>query len=216
MVESPASLDIRAAYDTVAGDYARLLPDLRAETSLDRAMLATFAELTRTAALGPVGDLGCGTGRVAAHLHSLGVDVFGVDVSPAMIAVARRTYPHLRFDTGSITDLQLPDASLGGALAWYSTIHTPPQHLRGVFAEFARVLAPGGYLLVGFHVGHGQRPITQAYGHAVSFDAYDMTVEEVAKIAARAGLTIHTKLQRSAQGQEKRPQGSLIAAKPSP
>ena len=208
--------DTRAMYDTVASDYARLLPDLRAESALDRAMLATFAELTRTAALGPVADLGCGTGRVAAHLHSLGVDVFGVDLSPGTVGIARRTYPHLRFDVGSITALELPNASVGGVLAWYSTIHTPPQDLPTVFTEFARVLAPGGYLLVGFHVGDGQRLITEAYGHAVSIDAYDVSSEIIADLVVGAGFAVHTQLERIAQGREKRPQASLIAAKPSP
>ena len=203
-------------YDTVASDYSRLLPDLGAESALDRAMLAAFAELTRTAALGPVADLGCGTGRVAAHLHSLGVDVFGVDLSPGMVGIARRSYPHLRFDVGSITALELPDASVGGVLAWYSTIHTPPHDLPTVFAEFARVLVPGGYLLVGFHVGDDRRLITEAYGHAVSIDAYDVSSEMIAGLVVGAGLAVHTQLVRIAQGREKRPQASLIAAKPSP
>ena len=50
-----------------------------------RQVLATFAELTATAGLGPVADLGCGTGRITAHLESLGLDAFGVDLSPAMV-----------------------------------------------------------------------------------------------------------------------------------
>jgi len=152
-VDEPAHLSAtRATYDTVAVDYARLLPDLRAETHPDQAMLATFAELTTAAGLGPVADLGCGTGRITAHLDSLGVDAFGVDLSPAMVDLARRAHPNLRFDVGSITALDLSDATAGGVLAWYSTIHTPPQDLSGVFTEISRVLAPGGYLLVGFHL----------------------------------------------------------------
>lgn len=60
----------RTAYDSVAADYARLLPDLGVETGLDRAMLETFADLVAAAGLGPVADVGCGTGRITAHLHS--------------------------------------------------------------------------------------------------------------------------------------------------
>ncbi len=101
VVDEPAHLrTTRAAYDTVAVDYARLLPDLRAETPLDQAMLDTFVELTKAADLGPIADLGCGTGRITAHLGSLGVDVFGIDLSPAMVDVARRTHPHQHFDVG--------------------------------------------------------------------------------------------------------------------
>ncbi|MFZ0120625.1 MAG: class I SAM-dependent methyltransferase [Pseudonocardiaceae bacterium] len=44
---------------------------------------------------GPVADLGCGPGRLTAHLHSLGLSLLGVDLSPSMVALARRTYPDL-------------------------------------------------------------------------------------------------------------------------
>lgn len=177
-----------------------------------QAMLATFAELTTAAGLGPVADLGCGTGRIAAHLSSLGVDVFGVDLSTAMVDLARLSHPHLRFDVGSITALDLPGAVAGGVLAWYSTIHTPPQDLPCVFTEISRVLAPGGYLLVGFHVGDLPRTVT--YRDGVSVVAYDVTPEQVAHLARQAGLVVHTQLVRAAQGREKRPQASLIASRP--
>jgi len=214
-VDEPAHLSAtRATYDTVAVDYARLLPDLRAETRLDQAMLATFAELTTAEGLGPVADLGCGTGRITAHLDSLGVDAFGVDLSPAMVDLARRAHPHLRFDVGSITALNLSDAAAGGVLAWYSTIHTPPQDLSGVFTELSRVLAPGGYLLVGFHVGDGHRSRTVTYRDGVSVVAYDVAPERVADLARQAGLVVHTQLVRAARGREKRPQASLIASRP--
>lgn len=177
-------------------------------------MLATFAELTTAAGLGPVADLGCGIGRIRAHLDSLGVDAFGVDLSPAVVGIARRTYLHLRFDVGSITALDLSGAAAGGVLAWYSTIHTPPQDLPGVFAELSRVLAPGGYLLIGFHVGDGLRPRTVTYRDGVSVVGHDATAERVADRARQAGLIAHTQLVRAAQGREKQPQSSLIAARP--
>ncbi len=214
-MDEPAHLrTTRATYDTVAVDYCRLLPDLRAETPLDQTMLETFAALTKAADLGPVADLGCGTGRITAHLDSLGLDVFGIDLSSVMVDFARRIHQHLHFDVGSITSLDLPDAAAGGVLAWYSTIHTPPRDLPGVFAEFSRVLAPGGYLLVGFHVGDGNRPRTVTYREGASVDAYDLEPERVADLARQAGLVVHTQLVRAAQRREGQAQASLIAAKP--
>src|SRR6266511_3740800 len=50
--------------------------------------------------------------HVTAHLHGLGVDVFGIDLSPAMIDVARRDHPSLHFEVGSMTDLHRPGGPL--------------------------------------------------------------------------------------------------------
>ena len=114
----------RAAYDTVAGSYAELLAHELSAQPVDRAVLALFAELVPSG--GRVADLGCGPGRVTAHLSGLGVEVFGVDLSPGMVGEARRRHPGLRFDVGSMTALELPDGALTGIVAWYSVIHTPP------------------------------------------------------------------------------------------
>jgi SAM-dependent methyltransferase len=61
--------------------------------------------------------------------------------------------PDLRFDEGSLTAVDAADGALGGIVAWYSIIHMPPEELPVVFAEFRRVLAPGGHLLLAFQVG---------------------------------------------------------------
>jgi ubiquinone/menaquinone biosynthesis C-methylase UbiE len=148
----------RTGYDIVAEDYATLIPGLSAETSLDVAMIDDFAGRCLDAPTSPVADVGCGTGRVSAHLAARGVDVFGVDLSRGMIDVARRTHPQLRFEVGAMEDLPTQDAALGGLIAWYSLIHTAPGRLPAVVSEFARVLKPGGWLLTAFQAGEGQRP----------------------------------------------------------
>lgn len=105
------------AYDTVAADYAEQLKTLLAATPMDRAMLGVFAELVQDAGARPVADLGCGPGRVTGYLDSLGLDVFGVDLSPAMVEVARQTYPNLRFEVGPMTAVDRADGALGGIVA---------------------------------------------------------------------------------------------------
>lgn len=207
----------RVAYDAVAVDYERLLRDKLDAKPLDRAMLAAFSALVRASTAGPVADLGCGAGRVTAHLHALDVNAFGIDLSPGMIAVARRTHPGLRFDEGSMTALDLADESLAGAVAWYSTVHTPPELMPAVFAECHRVLAPGGHLLLAFKAGERLRRLERAYGHAVSLDVYWTPPARIAGLLRAAGFVMTAELVREPYGNE-RPhqgrQGFFIARRP--
>ncbi|SFW54467.1 class I SAM-dependent DNA methyltransferase [Amycolatopsis australiensis] len=214
MTEPDYVIQTRTAYDTVADSYAEAHRDALDANPWDRAMLGTFAELVGRS--GPVGDLGCGPGRVTGHLASLGLDVFGVDLSPGMVEVARRAHPDLRFEVGSLNALALDDGCLAGALAWYSLIHTPPELLAPVVTELARVLAPGGRLLAAFQVGDERRRITQGYGREVSFDAYRLPLDFVAGLCTAAGLTMEARLVREPEPpHEKTPQAYLLARKPS-
>ncbi|MFI9603449.1 class I SAM-dependent DNA methyltransferase [Streptomyces sp. NPDC052043] len=156
--------DTRTSYDTVAASYADLTRHLLDETPEERAVLALFADLVRAQGGGPVADVGCGTGRITAHLRQLGVDAFGIDLSPGMLEVARRDHPGLRFDLGTMTDLDLGDASMTGLVAWYSLIHVPDDEIDSVFAHFQRAVRPGGLLLLSFHVGGESRLKTEGYG----------------------------------------------------
>lgn len=93
---------MRESHDRVAGDYVERVPPPEELNRLSRAMPAGFAELVRTAGPGRVADLGCGPGRVTAHLAALGEPAFGVDLSPEMVGPTRRAHPDLRFAEGSM------------------------------------------------------------------------------------------------------------------
>jgi SAM-dependent methyltransferase len=210
--------DTRMAYDAVAADYARRYREELAGRPLDRAMLAGFAELVRAAGGGPVADIGCGAGRVTALLDGLGLAAFGIDLSPQMVAVARQAHPGLRFEVGSMLSLDLPDGGLGGILAWYSTIHVPDERLPGAFAEFWRVLAPGGYVLLGFQAGDEVVHHAQALGRPVSLDSRYRPPEAVAALLGQAGLAVQARLVREPDADgpfpERAQQACVLARKP--
>lgn len=112
---------VRESYDTVASDYFEQVQPPAELDPLSRGMLNVFAEVVRTADLGPVADLGCGPGKVTAYLAERQVPAFGIDLSPAMVELARSAYPDLRFSVGSMTSLPIEDEGLGG-----SSRTTPP------------------------------------------------------------------------------------------
>jgi SAM-dependent methyltransferase len=187
--------DARVSYDTDAAGYAEKVRGLLDGNPYLRASLALFAELVRDAGGGPVADVGCGPGYVTRHLHDLGVDAFGIDLSPEMVAVARRDFPDLRFEVGTMTDLDLADDSVTGVLAFWSVIHVPDHAVPGVFAQFRRVLRPGGPLLVGFHVGEGTCRTRVGYtGRPIAVDSHRRRPDQIADWLRGAGFGIEAEL----------------------
>ncbi|MFH8582274.1 class I SAM-dependent DNA methyltransferase [Streptomyces zaomyceticus] len=187
--------DTQASYDTVAAIYADQVRNLLDETPYERAVLELFAGLVNTAGGGPVADVGCGPGRITAYLRGLGMDALGIDLSPAMIEIARREHSGLRFEVGSMTDLGLTDASLAGLVAWYSLIHVPDDEISSVFTHFRRVLRPGGPLLLGFHVGDESRLKTEGYGgHPMKVYVHLRQPDQLAAWLNDAGFTVEAQM----------------------
>ncbi|MER7476885.1 class I SAM-dependent methyltransferase [Streptomyces sp. NPDC126510] len=209
----------QASYDAIAEVYAAEHPDSLAGRPLERALLSAFVELVRaTGAPGrpPVADIGSGPGYVTARLHEAGLPVFGVDASPRMVALARRAHPELRFHVGSMTALDLPEATLGGIVALYSIIHVPDDHLPSVFAGFHRVLLPGAPVLLGFQSGDedGHQRLTERFGREISLDYFWRTPETVAGHLTRAGLEMYARVLREPEAGEKLPRAFLLARRP--
>ncbi|RPF44002.1 methyltransferase family protein [Streptomyces sp. Ag109_G2-6] len=190
----------------VAVDHAGPPRDEPPVRPLDRAVLDAFAAYARGAG-GAVADVGCGPGGVTAYLERRGVRAFGVDLSPAMVAVARRTYPGLRFEVGPMAALDVADGALGGVLSWYGTAQGRVEELPALFAEFARVLAPGGYALIAFEAAGEEHPGDRpgAYGTAPGL---------IAGLLGEAGLAEVARVLRAPDGRERAPQGFALARKP--
>lgn len=195
MVFDPENLaNTRAAYDTVAEDYAANIAGELAGKPLDRALLASFVE--QVGKLGAIADVGCGPGHVAAYLHGLGAEAIGIDLSPEMVTIARRLSPDITFEQGSMLSLAVADASWGGIVGFYSIIHLPPEARPQALAEFYRTLAPGGLLMLAFHIGDEQRHLDDWWGHDVSLDVWFLQPNEIETLLRRAGFIIEMSLIR--------------------
>lgn len=173
---------VAAAYERRAAEYSAVIGTMDAVHPVDRQVVESWAAGIDW----PVIDAGCGPGQWTDHLASLGLDAWGIDLTPAFIARARAHYPRRTFHLGSLDRLPAQDQSVGGILAWYSLIHRAPHEVPAALAEFRRVLrAPTGRLLIGFFEG----PTVECFDHAV-VTACRWPVDAMVELVTAAGFTV--------------------------
>jgi len=193
---------VRASYDTVAESYAGELSGELAAKPIDRALLAVLVELVGD---GILADVGCGPGHVTAYLAAHGAHPVGVDLAPGMVATARQRHPGLDFVVGDLRDLPTGDASWGGALCAYSLIHLDRDDRPRAYAELARAIRPGGWLLASFHTAHlenGTGPgesvhLGQWWGREVDLEFHYLDPAEVSAGLAAVGFELMARTDRA-------------------
>lgn len=198
--------------DEIAYAYAEHLCDELDGKPFDRSLLRRFAEATPD---GPVCDLGCGPGHVTAFLASCrSGGVVGVDLSPQMIAEARRRYPPLDFRVGDMLGLQVETGSLSGVVALYSIIHLRRDELPQALEEMGRVLQPGGLLLIAFHEGAGELHLDEVFDTKASFDLTLFETDEAASLVEEAGFSVaETTLRRPYEAEYPTQRAYIVAEK---
>jgi len=212
-VTDEAHLQItRDSYDLIAGQYTEYVQEVFPSDRVDRAMIGLFADLVLGQENTQVADIGCGPGHISDFLAQRGLSVLGIDLSPTMIDLARRARPDLRFELGSLLALKIPDGSLGGVLAHYSIIHTPPDRVPAALAEFSRVLASDGYLLVSFQTGDDSLHDWQEFDHKVA-PAYRWSLTGMAAFLAPAGFIEVARLRAEPGPNNRFHEGHLLARK---
>lgn len=194
---------VREAYADRAEEYTALLGSMAHTHESDQQLVATWASDLR----GPVIDAGCGPGHWTDFLAKLGVEAEGVDQVQEFIGRAQARFPAVTFRIGSLGDLDVPDGYAAGVLAWYSIVHLDLNELTSVLREFARCIAPGGSLLLGFFEGDA---VVQ-FPHAVTI-AYFWPVGEMSAQLKTAGFEVHEVHTRTDPG--KRPHAAIIAHRP--
>jgi SAM-dependent methyltransferase len=185
---------IRQSYDRVADEYANHIYSELQNKPLDRELLTRFA--ARVKGKGDICDMGCGPGHIARYLHDQGANVFGLDLSPGMLEQARRLNPSISFRLGNMLALDLPDASLAGIIAFYAIVHLPKASLPQVFREMARVLKPGGLLLLSHHIGDETLHRDEWWDRPVILDFRYFSPHEIQSDLETAGLTIEEVIER--------------------
>lgn len=201
--------ELRRAHDAIADLYAERLPGILEGLPVDLAVIDLFCTLVLDVGR-PVADVGCGPGALVPYLAGRGLEPHGVDLSPEMVRVARRDHPGFRFEVGDARSLPFADASLAGAVGWYSLMYLAPEDRDRAFGELARVVRPGGCLLVGYKQGddtlrRGGRRI------GVEFDIYWYSEAEVERRLTDAGFRVVFRAGRPASEWDEQPQGYVIA-----
>lgn len=185
---------IRDSYDRLADEYARRLFDELRSKPLDRQLLDRFA--ADVAGRGEVCDMGCGPGQVARYLRDAGAAVFGLDLSPRMVAEARRLNPDIPCREGNMLALDLPDRALPGIAAFYAIVNIPGHALPVVFREMTRVLEPAGLLLLAFHVGTDTVRERELWGRPIDMDFFLFEPPMIRRELERAGFVVEDTIER--------------------
>ncbi|GAA4700533.1 hypothetical protein GCM10023349_16700 [Nocardioides conyzicola] len=129
-----------------------------------------------------------------------------------MIRVARRDQPGHDFEVADLRALPFGDASLDGALGWYSLMYLPPEDRALAFGELARVVKPGGLVAAAYKAGDDSaRRGGQTLDLGIAFDIWWMSSEEVERRFREAGFEVVLSATKPADPDEVQPQGYLIA-----
>lgn len=137
---------IRAEFTHQSSSFGRAAAMTSAET------LGALVELVPEEATAEWVDLACGPGVVTRAIAGRVGAVRGIDLTPAMVEEAERRareagVGNVGFAVGEATATGLPDACFDGAITRLSLHHIPGP--ARVVAEMARLVRPGGWVLVG-------------------------------------------------------------------
>jgi len=186
--------DVQSGYDLVADEYARRISDELRHKALDCRLLDRFAESVRNS--GIACDLGCGPGHMARYLHGRGIQVCGMDLSTGMVERARRLNPGIEFNQGDMRTLPVRDNTWAGIAAFYAIVHFPLPDLDRSLREMMRVLAPGGRLLLSFHIGEDTAQIEYLWESGAALEFHFFRVSTVRGSIERAGFEIEEIIER--------------------
>jgi RimJ/RimL family protein N-acetyltransferase/SAM-dependent methyltransferase len=190
-----SALDLQKSYDAVAADYAAQFANELEHKPFDRKMLEWLIE--KVDEIGPLCDMGCGPGQIAAYLHERGAESMGIDLSAEMVAQAQRLNPEIRFAQDDMLSLEnVADESLGGIAAFYSLIHIPRPSVVQALTQFKRVLRQNGVVLLAHHIGSQSVHRDEWFDKEVSLDFLFFETNEMKNYVTQSGLVLEEVVER--------------------
>lgn len=176
-----ATKDVIDAYGARAEGLASMLGAAVSANDPDRAVIEPWADTV----VGPILDVGSGTGRWSGHLAALGHDVVGLEPVGRFITMARDTHPAVEFRLAELADLADTEERWSAILAWYSLIHLAPAEMADALSILRGVLADGGTMLVAFFAG----PRLEAFSHPAT-TAYRWPIDALSAALDEAGFEV--------------------------
>lgn len=174
---------VREGYNKVAEKYlAARHPDLE-----EMKILHEFRSMIKDG--GKVLDVGCGGGLPFTQYLSNYFDVIGIDISEKQIELAKKNVPKAQFYVKDMTELDFPEATFDGIIAYYSIIHVPREEQHDLFVNLHRMLKPNGFAMFSLHSTDDPEYINEEYfGATMYWSGYD--AETNLKMLADNGFEI--------------------------
>lgn len=173
-----------STYEKIAGKYSDLYFNDQTDFPYLDKFLATLPPNAN------ILDVGSGPGEFSRHLIDKGFVVEGIDLSPAMLEIARAKVPHGKFTNMDMRSLTYPDGVFDALLVAYSLIHIPSPEIPKTLRGFTRVLKPGGLILLITQKGKPDQIVDELLqeGEKMFFNFF--TPERIANFLTDSGFTI--------------------------
>ncbi|MBL0743985.1 class I SAM-dependent methyltransferase [Chryseolinea lacunae] len=160
----------RIAYNKTADKYHEHFKNEIAQKEYDRLLLDKFSALLPPASR--ICDAGCGpSGHIGKYLADKGHNVVGIDISERCVGIATSYNPQMEFRVMDMMKTEFEAESFDAILSFYSIIYTPKHYVDKIFAEFNRLVKPGGKVLVVVKKGTNEGIVDNAWyeGNPVQF-----------------------------------------------
>ena len=182
-VETPE--EITARFDGYAPVYDA--------SDMHRGLAKSVAAFIRSRGVHDVLDVGTGTGLLLRSLPLAPWRLVGVDLSPAMLEIARAALPNARFELADAARLDFPDASFD-LVTCVTVLHLVPD-ATAAMREWHRVLRPGGRIVLATFADDDPSPIACGAASARTIPLIDLhapfgSPEALEQLAAAAGLVV--------------------------